>query len=391
LDVLYVTYWGATDPLGQSLVLPTLRQLVAKGIGLTLVTFEKPALFARDGADVAATLARWGVRWLPLTYHKHPRVPATAYDITRGIARSTAAGAARIDVIHARTFVAGPIGLATSRILRRPWIYHNEGFYPDEQVSAGVWREGSRAHRVARSIEGTLYDRADGIIALCGRAAAEIRVRPAVARRETPVVEVPSVVDLARFGAGASVEWPPVRVMYVGSVGGRYRIDSMRRFVEALASRAPTHFRVLTQSDPALVARAFHGFATAESSWSVGSVPHDEVPAALTSQHAGLHFLSPGPGSRGGSPTKVGEYWASGMPVVTTPGVGDVDRIVAAERVGVILEDDTPVAHEKAAAELLELLRDPELRPRCRSAAERHYSLERGVDDQVRLYERLRR
>ena len=47
--VLYVVYWGALEPLGRALVLPSVKRLSDLGAELTVVTFEKPADAADDG------------------------------------------------------------------------------------------------------------------------------------------------------------------------------------------------------------------------------------------------------------------------------------------------------------------------------------------------------
>ncbi len=73
--MLYIAYWGAAEPLGQSLVLPAVERLASLGAEITLVTFEKPAdLERRDQIDqIRESLDSCGVRWLPLRYHKRPK------------------------------------------------------------------------------------------------------------------------------------------------------------------------------------------------------------------------------------------------------------------------------------------------------------------------------
>ena len=162
MHVLYIVYWGALEPLGRALVLPAVRRLAALGPRITLVTFDKPADTARstDMQRVEESLRDAGVRWLPLRYHKRPQVPATALDIGHGVARGLAERRRDpFDIVHARTFVGGLIGLPLSRLTGASLIYHNEGFYPDEMVDGGFWQEGSVPHRVARGLERRLYSR----------------------------------------------------------------------------------------------------------------------------------------------------------------------------------------------------------------------------------------
>ena len=89
LRVLYVSYWGALEPLGQSLMVPAVRRLAELGARVTLLTFEKPADLARisDRQWTRSLLEKNGVHWAPLSYHKRPRLPATAFDVLQGCAQ----------------------------------------------------------------------------------------------------------------------------------------------------------------------------------------------------------------------------------------------------------------------------------------------------------------
>src|SRR5260370_11025017 len=125
------------------------------------------------------------------------------------------------------------------------------------------------------------------------------------------------------------------------------------------------------------------------ASWTLRSLHHPEVPAELREHDAGLHFLREGLSASGGSPAKIGEYWACGLPAVVTPGIGDLDEIIGGERVGVIAEGTSPDAWRHTLGRLRGLLSDPDLRRRCRAAAVRHYSLDDAWRRQAALYEPL--
>src|SRR5258708_4237470 len=85
--VLYITYDGVLEPLGQSQVLQYLRYL-ASDFSIVLLSYEKAEDW-RDGTARSAILPilrEAGIRWVPLRYHKRPTAPATAYDLARGLA-----------------------------------------------------------------------------------------------------------------------------------------------------------------------------------------------------------------------------------------------------------------------------------------------------------------
>jgi glycosyltransferase involved in cell wall biosynthesis len=100
-------------------------------------------------------------------------------------------------------------------------------------------------------------------------------------------------------------------------------------------------------------------------------------------------LLARGISDHGGSPTKVGEYWAAGLPVVTTGNISDADEIIRRERVGVIVDDHSDAGYVRALDELVSLLQDDGLSLRCRQAAEIHYALEPACDRQAGLYHYL--
>ncbi|HWP46798.1 MAG TPA: glycosyltransferase [Candidatus Limnocylindrales bacterium] len=394
--ILYLVYWGAAEPLGQSLVLPSVARLAKSGVNVTLVTFEKPEDLAHHSemAKIRAFLEERGVYWIPLRYHKRPKVPAKIFDILQGCAYAIMARLrVRPDIIHARTFIGGLIGFILVPLLQAKLVYHNEGFYPDEQVDGGIWKANSLPHRIAKFLEQQLYTHSHGIIALSYRARKVIQQLPAVQRKSTPVIVVPSCVDLDHFPWNPSkslIRQDMLRFVYIGSVGGRYLFDKIGRFV-ALASREINriHFRVLTRAEPDLIDSTLQASGLPAGSWSVVSVPHTAIPQELSYQQAGLFFLAQGISEHGCSPTKIGEYWASGLPVVTTPNVSDTDDIIRRERVGVIVKEHSDIEYRQAARELRSLLEDRGLSLRCRRAAETHYALEPACERQLTLYQSL--
>lgn len=394
-SVLYVVYWGAAEPLGQALVLPSVEYLARAGVRITLVTFDKPADLGVPGAReaIARRLDAVGVRWIPMRYRKRPHFPAKLLDVSLGIVVTRhAALRDRYDIVHARTFVGGLMGRVAARATGAPLVYHNEGFYPDEQVDGGVWIAGSRRHRIARALERRLYDDAAGIVALSHRARRSIEAMPKVREGGTPVIVVPSTVDLERFSlrpATARADGGALRLVYIGSAGRRYLIERIAEFAAvAVRERPGTRFRALAR-EPGLVRAALTQACLPPDVWSIDSIPHSAMPAELVLHDAGLFFLAQGLSEHGCSPTKIGEYWACGLPVITTPNVSDTDDIIERRAVGVIVREHSPAGYRKALDELGELLRDPALPARCRRAAEEHYGLASACERQLELYRRV--
>ncbi len=67
--VLYISYTGMTDPLGQAQVLPYLFQLAKKGYDITILSCEKKDRIEKEGADIRNTITEAGIKWHPILFH----------------------------------------------------------------------------------------------------------------------------------------------------------------------------------------------------------------------------------------------------------------------------------------------------------------------------------
>ena len=100
----------------------------------------------------------------------------------------------------------------------------------------------------------------------------------------------------------------------------------------------------------------------------------------LAGADAGLVFARPAFARIGMSPTKLAEYLACGLPVVTTPGIGDAESVVLEDRIGVVVRSLDRAGYEGVCEALSTLLEEGEtLRTRCRQSAVRRFGLERGL------------
>src|SRR5690348_16708538 len=114
LHVLYISYDGLLEPLGYSQVFQYLR-LLASDFRFTLITFEKPSDLADQDrrSQMQVRVANAGIEWIPLRYHKRPTILATAFDIAAGIyVALQCLITRRIEIVHARSYVAAVIALA---------------------------------------------------------------------------------------------------------------------------------------------------------------------------------------------------------------------------------------------------------------------------------------
>ncbi|HEX5707255.1 MAG TPA: glycosyltransferase [Pyrinomonadaceae bacterium] len=400
IGTLYLCYFGLREPLVQTQVLPYLRELARGGARVTLLTFE-PSLeeswTPEQIADETARLARDGVRWERLAYHKRPSVPATLYDIAAGArfaAREVRRG--RANVLHARAHVPMAMALVARTLERARVVFDIRGLMADEYADAGVWREGSLPFRLVKALERAGARRADQIVVLTRRMR-DFLVSERLAAPEKIEV-IPCCVDFARYDNDAADsddadDSPASRfeVVYAGSAVGLYLIEEMGRFFAEVREREPrAMFRVLTKSPAEEVSARLRAVGLAPEDFWVGAARADEVPRFLARARLGISFRKPTFSQIAASPTKIPEYLAAGLPVVSNTGIGDTDELLERERVGVLVGAFTKDALADAAVRALARAREADVAARCRSAARIHFDLG-GVGGEAyrRVYRRL--
>jgi glycosyltransferase involved in cell wall biosynthesis len=391
-NAVYISYDGALDPLGRSQIVPYLEGLARRGWVFDLVTFEKADRY-RDVSSRAAMEERLrasGVQWHPLRYHKWPSVVSTVLDLVIGVRhvrRLVRRHSARL--LHARSYPSALV----ARIVRRsegiPYVFDMRGFYAEERVDGDIWRAGGLLYRTTKRVESGLLRDAAAVVTLTQASVPVLRRWLAAAGGDPLLRVIPTCVDLGRFRPAD----PPAggfQLAYFGSIGTWYLLDEMLRFAAVVLEAAGGgQLLFLSNGDPALIrARAAAVAPKAAEVLLVDSVEHERVPAALAGAAATFFFVRPGPSRFGFHQTKLGESLALGLPVVANRGLGDTE-ILEADGVGVLLDPFCPDAYAPAARRLVELVRRPDTRRRCRAVAEARYDLERGVDAYASLYDAL--
>ena len=398
MEVLYVSYDGALDPLGQSQVIPYLEGLSRRGWRFTLLSFEKPARFAEATARRALgdRLAESAIRWRPLSYTKRPPLLSTAFDLARGVRAALRIAAERpLALVHARSYPSAVIAQAVARRAGVPWIFDMRGFYPEERTDGGLWRPRGAAYRVAKRLEADFLRGAGAVVTLT-EASLELLVRlMADGGARAPVHVIPTCVDLARFPLLPPVP-PPFTLAYVGSIGTWYLLDEMMGVARTVLERmeragpadSPARLLFVINSEHERV-RAAAQRAGLAGCIEIRSVPHERVPEALADAWATYFLIRPGGSKVASAATKFGESLALGRPVLANRGVGDTAKVIERDRVGVVVERFAPEEYGRAADALLRLAADPEIGRRCRASAEGRYALALGVEGYARIYERL--
>lgn len=393
-SVLYIASASVSDPLIVSQVVRYLEQMQDSLASCHLITFERES--SLNFSEISDELLSAGIHWHPIKAWKRLRSVGFWFDRHRALTRARRIVAEEnISIVHCRSFLAGTLGrkLKSSDV---KFLYDMRGLWSLEKRDKGTIRN-PYMFKVAHRLEQKLFCDADHIVSLTHSGKRHLLG----AGVDGPIDVIPTCVDLQLFQPRSprpDGQPPPesfwggdaLNVVSAGTLGAGYLAGELFRFGSLLMSDWPsTSFRILTGSDRVQVIHAAENAGLPSSCLSVAKVSPDAVPQELARADVGLCFVKPTQAKVASCPTKLGEYLACGLPVVATDGVGDVTAILEDNRVGVVLRYDDESSWPAVVQKLGMLLKDPNLKARCRRVAEQHFGLENGSKEYLRIYDKM--
>jgi len=397
-QVLYLTYDGLTDPLGQAQVLPYLSGLALKGYRISILSFEKRGN-AHLRSAVKTVCAEYGITWHPLVYHKRPQVWSTIFDLwlawrmTSSLIKEN-----RFRIIHCRSYLMAIIGLRAKSKYKVPFIFDMRGFWVEERVDGGLWKLRNPISRLMyrffKRQEQHFLKHADQIVCLTDKAAQIVAQWGAVG----PVTVIPCCVDEALFNhkevdreeEAHLVDRLGLRhkfiVLYLGSVGTWYMLEEMLDFFQVARRKIPNAKFLIVSNDPAAtILKVVEAREVDPQNVVITKATRRNIPMFISLAHFSVFFIKPSFSKQGSSPTKLAESLSMSVPVIANTGIGDIDKLFSENNFGVLVHHFTESEYEKAVDSMMCYEKPANLS----AIAAQKFSLALGVSSYERIYRSL--
>lgn len=403
IPVLFLSYDGMTDSLGQSQVIPYLQGLSKHGFDITIISFEKEERFEKFKPKIESLLQPHGISWRPFSYTKKPPVLSTLNDVVRMYRAAAKLHAEKkICIVHCRSYIAALAGERLKKNFGTKFIFDMRGFWADERVEAGIWNLSSPLFKTVynyfKKKEKDFFANADYTISLTHAGEKEIHSWKGL--EKIPVAVIPCCADFEIFSPEKinlqllgelkkkfSIAENDFVLSYLGSVSTWYRLEEMFRFFQFIQKKKENaKFLFITNDSKNVILSAAERCGVEKENVIITSAVREEVPTYLALSQLSVFFYKDGFSRSATSPTKQAEVMGMGIPHVCNTGVGDVEMIVKESGAGYAVKKFGAEEFERAFSFISAMKINAE---EIRNAAIKYYSLEGGIEKYNSVYETL--
>ena len=393
--VLYISYDGVLEPLGQSQVLNYLKILSSEH-DIYLLTFEKSTdLTSNNYQLVFDECKEHGIEWVHLDYHKS--LLGTYVDIIKGLLISTyICFKKKVNIIHSRSYLPSLIAFLLKKTIHTKFIFDMRGLWADEKVDSGVWDKTGFLYKIVKSLEKVFLLNADKTISLTESGKKEILSFDYLRNKDINLSVIRTCTDLDLFKTNVLSEKKDgffknkFVLGYVGSVSLWYDFPRAILFFKYLLEiKENSVFYIINKGEHAEIKEMLNNHSLSEDSYIIESKTHSNVPLAMQRMDAGIFFLESYYSKVASAPTKLGEFLAMGLPCVTNKNIGDVDLILEGTPGGLVLNNFDTKTLEDSVKKLIELTENEHIADSCRKIAKTYFSLKEGATIYSKLYKDL--
>ncbi|HOK38861.1 MAG TPA: glycosyltransferase [Bacteroidales bacterium] len=404
IKVLYVSYDGMTDPLGQSQVIPYLVGLSKLGCEIHILSAEKTINFEINNERIKNSLDANGIFWHPVNYTKKPPVISTVLDIFKLLRKAEKLHKTNnFEIIHCRSYISAFIGLSLKKKYGVKFLFDMRGFYADERLDGGLWPQSNPLYRIVykyfKTKEKDFLSNADYVVSLTSNG--KNIIKNDFGFRYLPIEVIPCCADVNHFNYNnvdvatknkyiceLGLSNADFVLLYLGSLGTWYMPEEMLKFFSVLKNKmSNAKFLIITRDDPSLIYSLAEKFDLKSEDILIHPANYPDIPALISLANLAIFFIKPVFSKKASSPTKLAELLGMGIPVICNSSVGDLDIFFKEYELGILIKEFTEEEYLNTVERIEELKNIP--KEQLRQIACNLFSLDEGIKKYFNIYKNL--
>lgn len=366
-DVTYLSVDSIQEGVGSSQITPLILGLAENGKRVCLITFEK----VNPPMELVEIFSRAGVVWIPKEFGRQGVIGGIVRlnTLRRSIPNSL--------VLHGRSDIATAAAIWSG--IDAPVLWDVRSLWSDQRLLIGTPGWNSLTTRGARALENVAAKKSTAMSTLTAAVVPILEQR----HKRIPTIRevIPTCVQTAKF-LPSSIPGGQITCLLSGTFNNFYDINRTKQILNEI--RKSVDVRIIW-------ARAGE---SPSDRLGVGedviiSASHSEMPKLVKESHFGIAICKNNnlDSLAAAVPTKIGEFLASGRPVIVSSGIGDLDQLLLGTRTGVVIDHSDSL--ETVAQQIGQLIEDPKTPERCRELAMQHFDMEKSIDRYLEIYDRM--
>lgn len=391
-----------TDPLGQSQVLSYLILLSKLEYSFDIISLDKPNLLSDKRKEVEQMIGKSDINWHPIEFESKTPILSTFKNLKNvwQKAQSLQKSNDNFKIIHGRGLLPTLVGTWYKHKFGVKVLFDMRGWFADERKESASFNGlfFYPIYKYLKYIERKVFFKSDLAISLTfiGK---KILIDEQL-KNEDKIEVIPTCVNFELFKPFSEKIKKEIReelkipldskvMLYSGSLGGSYRTDLLLLFFKELLKINPnSYFIFLTHSNHSIAKQEIEKSKIPLEKFRIVSTSFSNVYRYLMAGDIGLIMYSKAFSVSGRSPTKLGEYWSAGLPVLSAKGIGDLEQIIQKYPNSGVLVSDIEATNEfgKAVENIINMNID---KAQIRKYAIDYFDINNGIKSYQNIYNKL--
>ncbi len=333
--IIYITYDGIFDFLGQSQVLKYLSKSKYSN-KILLISFEKKNNLKNvyEYKKIKEIVDISGIDWNICTNSEKVWFISKIFDLFKIIVLIYNSNKKyNIKTVHCRSYLPTFAAYILKFFIKFNLIFDMRGFWVDERYEWSIWSKNKFFYKVLKFVEYKLIKCADKIIVLCNDAKIELIKNFNVTDKNITII--PTCADEKQFFTSKEKYWgDTLNLCHLGTIKTRYDIDFTLRLFNLLDKKIDSKILFINKGEEDFIKSKCIEYKINRSKYEIRSFNHYEIQNIINKFDYNIFFPKKGYYTKGFFPTKIAESLLSGVPIITNFINKEIDNIFKLNKLG---------------------------------------------------------
>ena len=346
--ILFLSYDGLLDPLGQSQILPYLKILSEKYL-ISVITFEKKINLQDANNKLYNQLSKLHISHKFLFFSTKLGKLGRLYDMIKFLFYTFYILIKnKYKIIHCRGFLPVVIAYLMKNFFSFKYIFDCRGLWIDERIDNHSFNLdkpfNNYLYSFLKKIEKNCFINADHTVVLTKKIVNEIK--KISNNKNLNLTVIPTCADYDFFipqpinhklKSNLNIALNKKVICYCGSLGGVYLFKEMIDFFTRLKLKNNEYVFLIITNTLEYAIKEVEKISDPDirNSIKLTKINRNEMPLYLSIVDLMIVFINDTYARQASSPTKVAEALAMGIPVIANMNVGDLDEIIEKYNAGI--------------------------------------------------------